>query len=79
MTQCHPRNRRHQRQVPRCLSMLTDWISGEEMWLTEIAARLREVASRIELVAMHSDLDIPDELVPKVVMNGFMDDKIWGI
>jgi hypothetical protein len=47
------------------------------MWLTEIAARRREVASRIEVVAKHSDLDIPDELVPKVVMNGFMDDKIW--
>jgi|HubBroStandDraft_6_1064221.scaffolds.fasta_scaffold4446180_2 hypothetical protein len=49
------------------------------MKLTELAARLREFASRIEVVAKHSDVDIPDELVPKVVMNGFMNDKFWGI
>ena len=34
--------------------MLADWISGEEMKLTEIATKLREIASRIEVVAKHS-------------------------
>jgi hypothetical protein len=47
------------------------------MRLTEIAARLRQVASRIEVVAKHSDVDIPDELIPKMATGRFVDGRIW--
>jgi hypothetical protein len=31
----------------------------------------------IEVVAKHGDVDIPDEFVPKLVMNSFVGDRIW--
>ena len=47
-----------------------------EMTLTLIAARLRHLASSIEtLPAEDRERDIPDEMVPKLVMNAFVDDK----
>jgi hypothetical protein len=45
------------------------------MTLTVTAARLRKVAADMELlVAKGADLDLPDELVPQLVANAFVDD-----
>jgi|HubBroStandDraft_6_1064221.scaffolds.fasta_scaffold630260_2 hypothetical protein len=47
------------------------------MTLTIIAARLRQVATNIEaLPPADRERDIPDEMVPKLVMNAFTDDKL---
>jgi len=47
------------------------------MILTMIAASLRELASHIEsLPAADRERDIPDEIVPKLVMNAFVDDRL---
>jgi hypothetical protein len=41
-----------------------------------IAARLHELASNIEALQPEvRERDIPDELVPKLVMNAFTDDR----
>ncbi len=46
------------------------------MTLTLIAARLRHLEASIEtLPAEDRERDIPDEMVPKLVMNAFVDDK----
>ena len=45
------------------------------MTLTVIAARLRKVAADMELLgAKGADLDLPDELVPQLVVNALVDD-----
>jgi hypothetical protein len=47
------------------------------MTLTIIAARLREVAAHIDALPLdNSESDVPDELVPKFVMNAFVDEKL---
>jgi hypothetical protein len=47
------------------------------MTLTIIAARLREVALRIEMLPLEDrEVDVPDELVPKLVMNAFVDHRL---
>jgi len=46
------------------------------MILTLIAARLHEIAVYIEALPPEDrERDIPDEMVPKWVMNAFLDDK----
>ena len=46
------------------------------MTLTIIAARLRKVALDIEALQPEvRERDIPDEMVPMLVMNAFVDDK----
>ncbi len=53
-------------------------LSGEAgMTLTVIAARLRKIAADIEaLPPVNRERDIPDEMVPKLVMNAFVDDRL---
>jgi hypothetical protein len=47
------------------------------MTLTIIAARLREVAAHIDALPLDNrESDVPDELVPKPVMNAFVDEKL---
>jgi hypothetical protein len=47
------------------------------MTLTHSAARLRQLATSIEALPPEvRERDIPDEMVPKLVMNAFVDDKI---
>jgi hypothetical protein len=47
------------------------------MTLTVIAARLRKIAADIEAQPpVNRERDIPDEMVPKLVMNAFVDDKL---
>jgi hypothetical protein len=47
------------------------------MTLTVIAARLRKIAADIEaLPPVDRERDIPDEMVQKLVMNAFVDDKV---
>ena len=54
---------------------LNSFQTTPEMTLTVIAARLRKVAADIELlVAKGADLDLPDELVPQLVVNALVDD-----
>jgi len=47
------------------------------MTLSMIAARLREVAAHIDALPLESrESDVSDELVPKFVMNAFVDVKL---
>jgi hypothetical protein len=47
------------------------------MTLTLVAARLRQVAANIErLPTEDREQDISDRLVPKLVMNAFVDEKL---
>ncbi len=47
------------------------------MTLSMIAAKLRKIAADIEaLPPANRERDIPDEMVPKLVMNAFVDDKL---
>ena len=47
------------------------------MTLAVIAARLRQIADRIEaLSSAAKHMDLADELVPKFVMNAFVDLKL---
>lgn len=46
------------------------------MKLTQIAIRLHQVASMIDEVGREMDIDFPDEMAPKMVMNAFVDDKL---
>ena len=47
------------------------------MMLTMIAARLREVAAHIDALPLENrESDVSDELVPKFVMNVFVEDKL---
>ena len=47
------------------------------MTLALITDRLRQMADRIEALPLAArNLDLPDEFVPKFVMNGFADLKI---
>ena len=51
------------------------------MTLTLVAARLRQVAANIErLPTEDREQDISDRLVPKLVMNAFVDEKLrWHL
>jgi hypothetical protein len=45
--------------------------------LTLIAARLREVAAHSDALPLDNrESDVPDELVPKFVMNAFVGEKL---
>jgi hypothetical protein len=47
------------------------------MTLTAVAARLRKIASDIEALPPEvRGRDVPDEMVPKLVMNAFVDDSL---
>jgi hypothetical protein len=47
------------------------------MTLTFIAARLRQVAANIAALPPEDrEQDVPDQLVPKFVMNAFVDDRL---
>jgi hypothetical protein len=47
------------------------------MTLSTIVARPRKIAADIEaLPPVDHERDIPDEMVPKLVMNAFVDDKL---
>jgi hypothetical protein len=46
------------------------------MKLSVIATRLAQVTKELELVAHDNDADMPDEFVPRYVMNIFCDSKM---
>ena len=49
----------------------------DRMKLTEIAARLRQVAANMEVLAIREgDLDYPDELMLSFLVNAFADDNV---
>ena len=48
------------------------------MKLSLIAARLAQVSGELQNAARHHDADMPDEFVPKFVMNIFADSKLIG-
>jgi hypothetical protein len=46
------------------------------MKISQIAARLRKVASDLDAAAEKSDFDFPDSMVLPLIKNAFVDDKV---
>jgi hypothetical protein len=49
---------------------------GRSMRISEIAARLRKVASDLDAAAEKRDYDFPDDTVLPLIQNAFVDDNV---